>query len=252
MWADAVFGPVADLATQWLNVYSNWVRALPVSFAFGAGMVATVNPCGFVMLPSFVAFYLAGEGQAQTSTVHRSWRATQLGVLVATAFILTFAAVGAVITLFGRQLMAWTYWAGLGVGLLMVTLGAVQFVTGRAIFADLTSGIRVQRQRSVSGVLAFGLAYAVASLGCTLPIFMLVVGSVFTGDGDYASSVWRFVEYGAGMGVVLGLVALAVALTSGWLMRVAWAVMPMVTRLANLALVFAGGYLLWYYADILG
>ncbi len=46
MWADAVFGPVADVATQWLNVYSNWVRSLPVSFAFGAGMVATVNPVG--------------------------------------------------------------------------------------------------------------------------------------------------------------------------------------------------------------
>lgn len=252
MWADAIFGPVADLATQWLNVYSDWVRALPVSFAFGAGMVATVNPCGFVMLPSFVAFYLAGEGQAGTSSAHRSWRAAQLGVLVAVAFILTFAAMGMVLTLFGRQLMAWTYWAGLGVGLLIVALGVVQLVTGRALFADLTSGIRVQRRRSVSGVLAFGLAYAVASLGCTLPIFMLVVGSVFTGDGDYASSVWRFVEYGAGMGVVLGLVALAVALTSGWLMRVAWAVMPVVTRLANVALVFAGGYLLWYYADIVG
>lgn len=147
--------------------------------------------------------------------------------------------------------MNWTYWTGLLVGLLMVTLGMVQLVSGQALFADLTSGIRVQRRRSVRGMVAFGLAYAVASLGCTLPIVMLVVGSVFTGDGDYVGSVWRFVEYGAGMGLVLGLVALAVALTSGWLMRVAWAVMPVVTRLANLALISAGGYLLWYYANLL-
>jgi len=251
MW-DAVFEPVAAGATAVLNVYSNWVRALPVSFAFGAGMVATINPCGFLMLPSFAAFYLAGEGTAPVSSGRRVWRALQLGLLVSLAFVVTFAAVGAVLTLFGRQLMAWTYWAGLAVGLLMLVLGTVQLVSGRSWFADLTSGVRVRRRRSVGGVLAFGLAYAVASLGCTLPIFMLVVGSVFTGDGDYLASVRRFVEYGAGMGLVLGIAALAVALTSASLMRLAWAVMPVVARLANVALVFAGGYLLWYYGKALG
>jgi len=173
-------------------------------------------------------------------------------MLVSLAFVVTFAAVGAVLTLFGRQLMAWTYWAGLAVGLLMLLLGAVQLITGGSWFADRTSGVRARRRRSVGGVLAFGLAYAVASLGCTLPIFMLVVGSVFTGDGDYLASVRRFGEYGAGMGLVLGLVALAVAFTSAPLLRIAWAVMPAVARLANVALVFAGGYLLWYYGNALG
>ena len=32
---------------------------LPLGFAFAAGMVATVNPCGFVMLPTFLTVYLS-------------------------------------------------------------------------------------------------------------------------------------------------------------------------------------------------
>ena len=36
-----------------------------LAYAFGAGMVATVNPCGFLMLPSYVAFYLGGDEKGQ-------------------------------------------------------------------------------------------------------------------------------------------------------------------------------------------
>src|SRR5579884_3903029 len=32
---------------------------LPLGYAFGAGMVATVNPCGVLLLPSLVAYYLS-------------------------------------------------------------------------------------------------------------------------------------------------------------------------------------------------
>ena len=42
---------------------STLASLLPLGYAFGAGMVATVNPCGVLLLPSLVAFYLGhGEG----------------------------------------------------------------------------------------------------------------------------------------------------------------------------------------------
>ena len=34
----------------------------PLAFAFGAGLLATVNPCGLALLPGFLGVYLgAGE-----------------------------------------------------------------------------------------------------------------------------------------------------------------------------------------------
>ena len=38
-----------------------------VAFAFGAGMLSTVNPCGFALLPAFLAYNL-GSDNAPTPT----------------------------------------------------------------------------------------------------------------------------------------------------------------------------------------
>ena len=40
-----------------------------VAFAFGAGMLSTVNPCGFALLPAFLAYNL-GSDNAQPAWCH--------------------------------------------------------------------------------------------------------------------------------------------------------------------------------------
>ncbi len=34
---------------------------LPVGYAFAAGMVASVNPCGFLLLPSYISYHLGTQ-----------------------------------------------------------------------------------------------------------------------------------------------------------------------------------------------
>lgn len=244
---DAIFDLFTTYAGGLINVFASWVRVLPVSFAFSAGMIATVNPCGFIMLPSFAAFYVSMEDGSTRTLAPRVIRAALMGLLVSIAFIATFGLVGLAVTAVGRQLIGWSYWAGLAIGIALTAFGAYQLVTGRALFANLTSGVRVSRSRSTLGVLAFGFAYALVSLGCTLPIFMLVVGSIFTSQTDYATSTMRFVEYGAGMGFVLILVAVGVAFARQPVVRFLSGALPFIHGLANLALVFAGAYVTWYW-----
>lgn len=247
MSPDVIFEAVTAHANGWINVLAGWTRMLPVSFAFSAGMIATVNPCGFIMLPSFAAFYLVSEDGTPRPLPNRLIRAVQMGLLVSVAFVLTFGVMGLVVTVAGKQLIGWTYWGGLLIGIALLSFGTYQLVTRRAVFANLTSGVRVSRSRRATGVLTFGFAYALVSLGCTLPIFMLVVGSVFTGQAGYASSTWRFVEYGAGMGAVLTLIAVGVAVARQPVVRFVGGALPYVHGLANLALMFAGAYVTWYW-----
>src|SRR3990170_297595 len=49
---------LSQLASAWLG---NVADLLPVGYAFGAGMVSTVNPCGFALLPAYLGLYL-GKG----------------------------------------------------------------------------------------------------------------------------------------------------------------------------------------------
>jgi cytochrome c biogenesis protein CcdA len=245
---DAVFAPFYSQATEWINLAAQGVDTLPVSYAFAAGMLATLNPCGFVMLPAFAAFYLTAAGaEPQASAWLRLVRAVRMGLLVSIAFVVIFAAVGLVVTAGGRVVMQWAGWAGVTVGVALAAFGLYQLVTRRSIFASMTSTVRVRRAGTTRGVVLFGVGYAVCSLGCTLPVFLVVVGSVFVGNSDYADSVRRFVEYGAGMGVVLTAVTVAVAFARERGTRSVRRVLPYVDVAANIALMFAGSYIVWYW-----
>ncbi len=59
-----------------------------ISFAFGAGLLATVNPCGFVMLPSFLGLQLIWLDVCQVGSTESpavrgfcvAWEAADLAV----------------------------------------------------------------------------------------------------------------------------------------------------------------------------
>jgi cytochrome c-type biogenesis protein len=38
-----------------------------LALAFSAGMVATVNPCGFALLPAYLSYFLGMEGEAEAN-----------------------------------------------------------------------------------------------------------------------------------------------------------------------------------------
>ena len=55
-----IFGAFSIEAYHWIGLFGRLVDALPVSYAFGAGMLASVNPCGFIMLPASRPTYRIG------------------------------------------------------------------------------------------------------------------------------------------------------------------------------------------------
>jgi cytochrome c-type biogenesis protein len=233
-------------ATLWINLASEGVDALPVSYAFGAGMLASVNPCGFVMLPAFGAFFVTTDGVQQKRST-RILRALWMGVIATAAFIVVFTFAGAVIWAGGRALMEWVGWAGIAVGVALSGFGLYQLVTRRSVFANAASAVRVRRSRSAAGALVFGTGYAVCSLGCTLPAFLVVAGSVFIGNGDFTQAMTRFVEYAAGMGLVLTVVTVSLASARGSIASTVGRYGAVVEPTANVLLVLAGLYVIWYW-----
>ena len=65
----------------------------PLAYAFGVGMVATVNPCGFAMLPAYLSFFLGLEGagdDARTNVL----RALLIGATITAGFVAVFGVLG--------------------------------------------------------------------------------------------------------------------------------------------------------------
>src|SRR5579863_7730356 len=111
---------------------SNAASLLPLGYAFAAGMVATVNPCGVLLLPSLVAYYL-GQGGAAPSGWDRAGRSLLLGVMATLGFVTIFGAVGLVVGAGGQALGSGFPVGGLAVGLGLIGLGAWLALSGREL-----------------------------------------------------------------------------------------------------------------------
>ncbi len=247
---DAFFQAFYETANLSVGSISLFVDAVPVSYAFGAGMLASVNPCGFIMLPAFAAFYFtAGGDEYSASAGRRLVRALQMGGLVTLAFILTFGVVGTVVGIGGNALLRQSGWAGLTIGGVLIVLGMYQLIARRSLFAGAVN-LRVSPQATARGVLAFGVAYAVASLSCTLPIFLTVVSGVFAGPGSIALAAADFIQYAVGMGLVLTLITVSIAFFRSQTTQLVSGVLPYVTTVGNVLLMFAGAYLVWYWSTL--
>ena len=252
MTPDAFFSAISAAATYWLNVAAQGVEQLPVPYAFGAGMLASINPCGFVMLPAYAAFFVTGGDTTRSAPLPRLMRALALGGLVTLAFIGTFSVAGAAIAAGGRGLMSLTPWIGAAVGVVLVALGALQLASRRALLQSLVGGVRVRRERTPRGAVMFGLGYAVVSLGCTLPAFLVVAGSVFIGNTNYLEAVGRFVQYGLGMGTVLTVVTVALTFGRAGASHTVGRLAPLAEVAGNVLLVLAGLYVTWYWMRFAG
>lgn len=169
-------------------------------YAFTLGIVAAVNPCGFPLLPAYLASFTLGDagGQARGFQVRAVGRALVAGVCVTGAFVATFGVAGFAVAAGARMIIDWVPWlmVVVGGGLIMVGLGQLTGVWhGMRLPA-----IRFRPGRGPAAMTGFGVAYAAGSLTCALPLFLSGVGAVFTSSG-WAAGAGAFVAYAVGMGL---------------------------------------------------
>lgn len=228
---------------------SNLATFLPIGHAFGAGMVASVNPCGFVMLPAFVGYYMGVEdasGPTHRGSLVKLIRGGGLVAAVTAGFVILFSAAGIVISLGGRFLAEFFPVASLVLGIGLAVLGIWLLLTGKELGVAVASRVRSPMGNSFPSLFLFGVAYGIASLVCTLPVFLSVVGGVLSAQG-FLHGFTVFTSYALGMGTVLAAVVIGAVLFSnavgGFLKRL----LPYVHRVSAALLVGAGGYLVYYW-----
>ncbi len=239
---------IQALLVGWL---SSLTGALPVSLAFGAGMIAAVNPCGFAMLPAYLSLYLGAEESdfGKRSSLMRLLRALLVGAIVSSGFVLLFAAAGLAISAGGSALLAVMPALGIVIGAVLVLIG-LWMLAGRTlytgVFERLAGRIGDPGTISVRGFFLFGLAYGAASLSCTLPVFLAVIGSSLATGGVLAGA-GQFVSFGLGMAAVLMVLTLALAFFKQGLVKWLRGAVPYVQLASAVLLVLAGAYIIYYW-----
>jgi len=244
--------PVSTLQLSAAGAMGRFVDTLPVGYAFGAGMMSAVNPCGFTLLPVYLALFLGTKEQRfhERPLLLRLGRALGIAGVVSLGFVLLFGMIGGLVAAGARFVIAAMPWISVAIGAGLVLLGA-WMLAGRhvASAALLRLGTRLSAGQSggLRSYFLYGLTFGVCSVSCTLPVFLVVVGSAAAAGGGVAALA-QFVGYGLGMGAVVTALTLAVAfLKEGVLVRGVHRAMPYLHTATAVFVSAAGLYILYYW-----
>ena len=215
-----------------------------VSLAFTAGLLAPVNPCGFALLPAYLARHLASRASA--APTRTAARALAVGALATVGFLLVFATAGSAIALGAHALTGSFPWIGFGVGLALAAAGIATLLGRQPAVLRMPHLQGGARPGSLRAEILFGVGYGLASLSCALPLFLATLGTAST--GSLSVSALSFAAYALGMGTVLTLLAVAAAFSRHGLVGALRRLIPYVERASGVLLLAAGLYVADYWA----
>jgi cytochrome c-type biogenesis protein len=248
----AALGPlivVESISARISGIFLSMGTKAPLGYAFVAGMVASVNPCGFVLLPAYLGYYL-GDDRGARGGRGRTGRAVAVSATMTASFALLFGLAGILAGLAASALSSSLAWIGTAVGVGLILLAGM-LASGRELTASLVPSVArhlrtATRKRGLGGYAAYGTAYALASLGCTLPVFLGVVGTSLQLHG-LADAVGQFVLFGTGMGAVLAALTIATAWFGEGLLGRAQRLRRHVGWASAVLLWLAGAYIVYYW-----
>jgi cytochrome c biogenesis protein CcdA len=212
------------------------------ALGFVAGIGAFFAPCAFALFPAYVSYYLSATGPGRESTA----RSLALGLTCAAGSTVFFGLVGVAVTLVGGAVSPYLVATKPVIALAVALLGTALVADVRLPSVGVSLGAVGQRLPPGAGIFLYGFGYALASTGCTLPIYVSIIVLPLT-SGFAGAALLTFASFGAAMAVMMLLTTLLVGRAKASLVQHLQASTVWVKRVSGVVLIAAGLYLGYYY-----
>ena len=214
-----------------------------LGLAFAAGLLAAVNPCGFAMLPTYLVLVVSGIAPSRPAAVTRAAVAT----LVMTAgFLIVFGTFGVLTVTVASTVQQYLPVVTVVIGVALICVGG-WLLSGRELHLrapEIAPG-RAAPTRALGSMFGYGVAYAIASLSCTVGPFLAVTGAALR-TGSATGTVVVYLAYAAGFALVVGTLAVAAAFASTTMSAALRRLLPVVSRIGGALTVLIGAYVAYY------
>jgi len=218
------------------------------AYSFVLGVLAAVNPCGFVMLPAYLASYVGANDDRRQNPAAQLAKALAVSAAVSAGFITVFVIVGVLIKSIDAldAIPRHARWAGLLVGLAMVAAGVAMLFGWSPRVTTATHRIDRAAGKSVLSMFAYGVAYATASIGCTIGLFLAAVLGSFTRDGAISGAV-STAFYGAGMAMLVTALTVTITFAHAGFTRQLRTISQHLHLITGVIVLLSGAYIAWYW-----
>ena len=219
-----------------------------MTLSFLRGLVAAVNPCGFVLLPTYLMFFLGADTSEVSAGLGVRRASIRRALVVSSALTAGFMSVFIVVGLVTYNFTSWIQqnarYATIVIAVGLVVVG-IAMLTGRGVGLALPRLDVGGRDRGVRSMFLFGVAYAVASLGCTIGLFLPTLIAVRS--NGVVGALGNVAAYAAGMGLLITALTVSLAVAKIGLLGVLRRGMHRVETIAGVFVVLSGLYLAYYF-----
>ena len=216
-----------------------------LGLAFGAGLVAALNPCGFALLPAYLTLVVRTERTGALAAVGRALAATAAMTL---GFLAAFGTFGLLAVTVAATVERFLPYVTIVIGISLVALG-IWLLLDRELAVltprSLVAGRRWAPTAKLGSMFGYGVGYAVASLSCTIGPFLAVTGTAFR-SGPVLDGLMIYLAYAAGFALLVGVLAIAVAFANSALIERMRRILPYINRISGALLIAVGLYVSYY------
>ena len=181
-----------------------------ISLAFLAGVLAAFNPCGFVLLPAYLTTIIVGE-DLQVGRWKQNNRALRFSFGMTLGFIAVFGSFALVISSISSSIAKYLpiLTVVVGIGLLAI---AISLMLGKTLVLRKLANPNIAPTTRWLSQVGYGISFALASLSCTVGPFLAITASAIA-QHKLITTFSLFISYALGMGGVVLVLALLVAMT---------------------------------------
>ncbi len=214
------------------------------AYSFILGVLAAVNPCGFVLLPTYLIFFLGTREEPNLKTGERLRRALVVSSGISIGFLAIFFVIGVISRLFTQWIELNAKYASLAIGIVLV-IGGARMLTGWTpkFTVPQIGGLQTKTFRAT---VVYGVAYAVASIGCTIGFLTTAVFGSIALHG-FVSGVLSILLYGLGMAMLVTALTVSLAFAKTGILTIIKNRLQLIQRLSAIFVTLTGIYLVFYW-----
>ena len=217
------------------------------AYSFVLGILAAVNPCGFVLLPTYLLFFLGTREEENLTTSERLRRALVVGAGISVGFLGIFFVIGVISRLFTQWIELNAKYASfvIGIGLLVAGVRMLSGWTPKFAMPQI-GGVQTKTFRAT---MVYGVAYAIASIGCTIGFLTTAVFGSIAVNG-FVSGVTSILLYGLGMAMLVTALTVSLAFAKTGLVTLIKNRLNIIQKIGAGFVTLTGIYLIayWYAA----
>ena len=204
--------------------------------AFTAGILAVLSPCALPLLPSYVIYYLNQKTRGSIVNVFLFSFLTMIGFLSVFTLIGLFPSIAVSFLEVNSKIMQSF------IGILLIFVGLLYGFTDLFNFIPRLS-VTPSKSSGFISYFIYGVGYALASMSCSLPVFLLILGRSIT--ANLIENVFLLLFYGLGVGSVLFFLTIAVYFSKDLLLSKILDSLPLIRKISAIILILSGFSMLY-------